>query len=410
MSYSIQTLLNDLSGVTHGTTANKIPNIFGAINRAARTVLLDVDPKETQRLVSLAQTFNSVYDYPIPVDVKGDRLIDLRPQAGRNPSDIFVQGYSLDFDAYKGVSLANKIITQWNTGVKTLRIEAPTLVSPVTLTDTGTITGWTATTGAQNITLDTVNSVAGGGAIQFDLAAGSATGSIQISTLSPVDLTGHVNIDTLFAWVYLPSASAVTSLTLKWGSDLTANYYSLAATTTQQGTAFQTGWNLIAWPWTSATKTGSPTATAYDSVQLTVAYNSILQTGVQFCNLTSNTGYIFQLQYYSKYLFRNPSTNAFQETVVDVATDGNTIVNLDTDSYNLLFNKTAYYVAQSLQGADAEYDANFFGGEDGMGGEYGNALKRYKGLNPSEALNKATSYYRPAPRNNWRFNNNFRQP
>src|ERR1019366_5113464 len=99
-------------------------------NRAARTVLLDVDPKETQRIVALPQVFNNVFDYPIPVDVKGDGMINLRPQSGRSPRDIFIQGYSQNFDAFKGVSLANKIITQWNTGVKTLRIEAPTLTTP----------------------------------------------------------------------------------------------------------------------------------------------------------------------------------------------------------------------------------------------------------------------------------------
>lgn len=400
MAYSIQTLLNDISGVVHGTTTNKIPNLFGAINRAARQVLQDVDPKETQRIVSLAQVFNNVYDYAIPVDVKGDRIVDLRPQAGRNPRDIFVQGYSQDFDAYKSISLANKIITQWNTGVKTLRIEAPTLTSPTTLTDTSTITGWTATAGAQNISLDTNYNVAGGGDIQFDLAAGSSTGSIQISTLSPVDVTGQVNINTLFYWVYLPSASSITSLTLRWGSDITANYYTYTATTTQQGTAFQTGWNLIAVPWASATKVGSPTVTAYDSVQLSVAYDSTLQTGLRFCNLTSAPGFYFQLQYYSKYLFRNPTTNAFQETVTDVTTDSATIINLDTDSYNLLFNKVAFYVAQSLQGADADYDAEFWDSE------YKNALAKYRALNPSESMLKGSTYYAPASRRTPRYFNN----
>lgn len=403
MSYSIQTLLNDISGVTHGTTTNKIPNIFGAINRAARQVLQDVDPKETQRILALAQVFNSVYDYPVPADVKGDRIIDLRPQAGRTPNDIFVQGYSQDFDAYKNVSLANKIITQWNTGVKTLRIEAPTIKSPLTLCDTSTITGWTATVGAQNISLDTSFNVAGGGAIQFDLAAGSASGSIQISNLSPVDVTGHVNIDTEFYWAYLPTGASITSFNLKWGSDYTANYYTLTVTTTQQGTAFQNGWNIIAVPWVSATKVGTPVITAFDSVQLTVAYNSTLQTGLKFCNLTSNPGFIFELQYYSKYLFRNPLTNVFQETVVDVATDGNTIINLDTDSYNLLFNKTAMYTAQSLQGADAEYDATFWDSE------YQTALARYKGLNPSETMLKGSTYYRPANNGRGYRNNRFYQ-
>ena len=389
---TIQNLLNDLSSTIHGTTANKVPNIFAHINRAARAVLLDVDPKETQRIVALPQVFNNIFDYPIPVDVKGDGMIDLRPQAGRSPRDIFVQGYSQNFDAFKGVSLANKIITQWNTGVKTLRIEAPTLTTPIVVTDTGTITGWSATAGAQNISLDTSLNVAGGGDIQFDLAAGSATGSVQISTLSPIDLTGHVNIDTLFFWVYLPLGSAVTSLALRWGTDVTGNYYTGTATTTQQGTAFQTGWNLISIPWSTATKVGSPTSTLFKAVQLIVSYNSTLQTGVRFCNLTSNTGYIFELQYYSKYLFRNPSTNVFQETVVDVSTDANTLINLDTDSYNLLFNKSAFYVAQALQGSDAAYDATVWDTE------YTTALQKYKNINPSEKIIKTETYYRPANR------------
>ncbi len=349
-------------------------------------MLLDVDPKETQRIVQIGQVFNDVFDYPLPVDVKGDRVIDLRVQAGRNPAGVFTQGYAQTFDANKLRGLANTTYTQWNTGVKTFRIEAPMLTAPYLITDTSTTTGWSATTGAQNITLDTSNNVAGGGAIQFDLAAGYTTGSIEISTLNPIDMTGHVNIDTLFAWVYLPSASAITNLILRWGSDYTANYYTYTVTTTQQGTAFQDGWNLISVPWASATLVGSPTLTAYDSVQLTVTYNSTLQTGVKFCNLTSNTGTIFELQYYSKYLFRDPTTNAFQEMVVDV-TDNNKILNLDTESYNLFFNKAAFFIAQSLQGADAGYDATYWDSE------YQNALTRYRALNPSESMMKGEAYY-----------------
>lgn len=391
MSYSVTTLLTDLGSVIHGTRTSKIPNIYGHINRAARQVLQDVDPKETQRILALAQVFNDVFDYPCPIDLKGDRIVDLRPQAGREPWDVFTQGYSLDFDVWKGLSINDKLITQWNTGVKSLRIEAPTLTSPIVLSDTSTLTGWGATAGAQNLSLDTTNNVAGGGDIQFDLAAGSSTGSIQISTLTPIDLTSHVNIDTLFLWAYLPTASAITSLTLRWGSDISVNYYTSTATVNQQGVAFQTGWNLIAFPWITATKVGSPVVTAFDSLQLIVAYNSTLQTGLKLCNVTSNTGYIFQLQYYSKYLFRDPSTNVFQETIVD-STDNNKIINLDTDSYNLLFDKTAYYIAQALQGADAAYDATYWDTE------YATALKRYRALNPSETLIKGESYY-TMPRN-----------
>lgn len=393
MAYSVTNLITDLGSVLHGTKTNKVPNIYGHINRAARQVLLDVDPKETQRILALAQVFNTIYDYAAPADLKGDRIVDLRPQAGRMPYEIFTQGYSMDFDAWKALSTEEKLITQWNTGVKTLRIQAPTLTSPTVLSDTSTLTGWTATAGAQNLSLDTLNNVAGGGAIQFDLAAGSGTGSIQISTLSPIDMTTLINRSSGFAWVFIPLASAITSLNLRWGSDITANYYNLTVTTTQQGTPFQNGWNLIALPWTSATKVGSPAATLYDSVQLNVVYNSTLQTGLKFCNFTFALGYIFEMQYYSKYLFRDPTTNAFQETVADT-TDNNKLINLDTDSYNLLLNKLAYFVSQALQGADAAYDATFFDAE------YENALKRYRALNPSEAIVKASTYYQ-IPRNGY---------
>jgi hypothetical protein len=391
----VTTLLTDLASVFHGTTVNKIPNIYGHINRAARQVLQDVDPKETQRIVELAQIFNDVFDYAAPVDLKGDRIVDLRLQAGRLPSDVFYQQYGEDFDANKLLQTGNTFYTQWNTGVKTLRINAPFLIAPTTICDTGSVTGWTATTGAQNISLDTQYNVAGGGALQFDLAAGSSSGYIENSTLTALDLTSHVDISTLFLWVYMPTASSITSVNLRWGTD-SSNYYSYTATVTQQNTVFQNGWNLLAFPWVSATKTGTPTNTTYQYVRATFNYNSTLQTGVKIDNLVSALGFIFELQYYSKYIFRDPSTNVFQETVNSSADNGK-LINLDTDSYNLLFNKAAFYVAQALQGADAGYDATYWDSE------YKNALTRYKGLNPAEAILKRTSYYTLPNKNYNRF-------
>lgn len=397
MSYTITTLLSDLEGVVHGTTVNKIPNVYGVINRAARAVLLDVDPKETQRIVELSsQVFNDVYDYPLPADVKGDRMIDLRLQAGRMPQDVFVQDYAQVFDSTKLLGMANAVYTQWNTGVKTIRIEAPTLTTPTVITDTGSITDWSATSGASNITLDTTNNVAGSGAIVFNLDAGSATGYIENSSLQALDLSSLVNVSTLFLWVYMPTGASITSVNLRWGSD-SSNYYNYTATTTQQGTAFQNGWNLLAFPWVSATLVGTTDDTAYTYVRTTFAYNSTLQTGVKIDNLTANPGFIFELQYYSKYMFRDPSTNAFQETVTD-STDNNKLINLDTESYNLLFNKTAFFIAQSLQGADAQYDARFWDSE------YQTALTRYKAQNLSEAMKKGETYYKIQKKNYSRFN------
>ena len=386
MSYTITNLLTDISSVTHGTTINKIPNIYGIINRAARALLLDVDPKETQRIVQLSQVFNDVFDYACPVDVKGDREVDLRPQAGRQPWEVFTQDYAQSFDSLKNYNLLNKIYTQWNTGVKTLRIEAPLLKSPITITDTSSTSGWSVGGGATNLTLDTTNNVAGGGALQFNLSAGQATGYIENSTLTPIDLSGNLNASNLFAWFNFPTGTSFTNVTVRWGSS-SSDYYTYTATATQMNTAFVNGENLLTFPWLNNTTVGSPDASAISYVRVTFTYDSTLQTGVKFCNLTSTLGYIFELQYYSKYLFRNSSTNAFQETVTD-SSDNGLIINLDTESYNLLFNKVAFYVCQALQGADAQYDADYWQTE------YQNGLDRYKAQNPSEAMNKGQSYYR----------------
>jgi hypothetical protein len=329
--------------------------------------------------------FNSVFDYSLPSDVKGDRIIDIRPQAGRNPADVFNQGYAQTFDKTKLLGLANQIYTQHNTGVKTIRIEAPTLISPVTITDTSSTQNWNTFGAASNLSLDTTNNIAGGGALQFDLNAGGITGFISNSLLNPVDLTTQKNISSLFAWIYLPKGSAISSIDVIYGDD-TSNYYSNTVTTNQLGNSFENGNNLIQLDWKSAIPVGNPTG-VISYVMFVFPYDGTLQTGVKICNLTSNLGSIFEIQYYSKFLFRNASTNAFQETIVDT-TDNGKIINLDTESYNLLFNKCAFFIAQTLQGADAQYDADYWDTE------YKEALKRYKAQNPSEAMKKSEVYYK----------------
>lgn len=384
---NIQTLLSDLTSVVHGTTVNKVPNIYGMINRAARAVLLDVDPKETQRIVQMTQIFNDVFDYPLPPDVKGDKIVDLRLQAGRTPWDIFQQGYAENFDAEKLVSFKNKIYTQWNTGIKTVRIEAPFLTQPVTITDTSSITDWQGQF-ISNLHLNTANAPSNNGALVFNLDAGNPVGEIYNTNLTPIDLSSHENISTLFFWVYLPDATAIDSVTLIWGSQYQVDNWEYAVTQTQQGTAFQNGWNLLAAPWVDAIVNGTPDASKISFVAVDYSNpGQTLQTGVQLSTITSALGFYFDLQYYSKYLFRDPATNVFQEAVID-SSDNNKLINLDTESYNLLFNKTAFYIAQSLQGADAEYDASYWDSE------YQLALKNYKGQNPSEQKLKGSIYYR----------------
>ena len=387
MSYDVQTVKDELNGVFHGTTINKITNLAGLFNRAARKLLLDCNPIETKRIAQLGQVFNSVYDYSLPEDLKGVQVIDIRPQAGRWPSDQYEQSFARWFDAHARQGWNNAFNIQHNTGVKSLRLEAPSITAPITFTDTGSTTGWTAGGTASNLTVDTTFNVAGGGALQIDVTTG--TGQVNNTTLSPFDFTDEKEIASLFFWVYMPSVA--TSVSLRWGSDLTANYYEGTTSITSDGNAFKAGWNLIKIPWAGLTATGSPTLTAYDSVRFSIVAPTNM-VGVKFCNLTVNMGKYMEMVYYSKFLFS--LAGVWKESITDTDSAGlTTIVNLDTESYVLFFDLLCYNITQQLQGADAQKDGQFFLQA------YMQGLKRYTAMYKSEVSLPSEPWYEIGNRN-----------
>jgi len=388
-AYNILKLKQDLVGVIHGTTLNKVVNLNGIINRAARQVLQDIDPQETKRVLPFATPiFESVYNYYLAPDVKGNGIIDIRPQVNRFPGQVFNQDYTQQFSLATIASLANQFTIQWNQGVRNIQVNAPLFNTGVivnyasSLTDNGT---WTAGGNASNLVVNPVNYLAGGGALQFDLAAGSPgdTGYLENSTMQAVNLEDFVNFATWFLYTYLPTASVFSGVKLRFGSSPTA-YYEVNATQTQALTAFENGWNLLSYLWSGATVVGSPDASEITYLRVTWTYNGTAQTGVMLNDIASRLGQIMEYVYYSKYMFADATTGAFQETV----TDDSNLINLDTDSYNILFNQVAYLTAQQLQGLDAEFfDANFFLQN------YQQDVERYKGLYKSEKQKPRQPYY-----------------
>jgi hypothetical protein len=388
MAYNITNLKADLAGVLHGTTLNQIVNLNGLIYRAARDVLQDVDMDETQRIVQIANpVFQSVYDYPCPTDVKGNRIIDIRPQVNRQATDLWRQIYPQAFDLSKQTSLMDGFAVQYDSSIKSLRINAPFLINPVVLNSCDSLTSsgtWTAGSSASGLVIDNQNYVSNSGSLQFNLAAAGSTGYVENSTMTAQDISAWLNQGTLFLYVYLPTASDFTNINLKFGSSSSA-YYSVTATTTQEGTIFQNGWNLIAFPWLGATVVGSPDPTKIKYLRVTYTYNGNAQTAVRLDQITASLGTIMEIVYYSKFLFRDAITGAFQETV----TDDTNLINLDTESYNLLFYKVAQLTFQQQQGLDASF-------YDGPYSEkaYQERLNRYFYLCKSQVQKVSGTYYK----------------
>lgn len=392
MSYSISDLKTDLSGVLHGTTLNQITNLNGVINRAARQLLEDVDAQETKRIVQFVNPiFNSVVDYPIAADVKGNKIIDIRPQVMRLPRDIWTQAYNQAFDVVKQniFSLNNMFTMNFNTGVKTIRINAPFLNPPVIINQIEAIATngtWAAGGTASGLVVNNTNFVQGAGSLQFNLTTG--TGYLENSTMTPVNLSSVLNQSSLFVNTYLQTGSLTTSIQLRFGSSA-SNYYQVTVTQNQQALSFQNGWNLDQFVWNGATVVGTPDVTSISYARISIVTTGA-QTGCLINGLSSILGSILEYEYYSKYMFRDSVTGAFQEKV----TSDSNLINLDTDSYNLLFNLVAFYTMQQQQGLDAlYYDGNFFGTE------YQKGLERYKSMYKSELQKPQSVYYRVAKPN-----------
>lgn len=395
MSYSVQDLVNDVTGMLHGTTDNQIVGLnsstnFALINRAARQLLLDVDPQETKRQTEfVAPIFNTVYDYPIAADVKGNKLIDIYPQVQRIPQDIWTQQYNQAFDVMKQniFSMVNMFTINFNSSLKTIRINAPWLNPPVILNqaestnDNGT---WAAGGTASSLSTNNTNFAQGSGSLQFNATTG--TGYVENSTMSSVNLSNVVNQSSLFVWVYVPVAANLTNVKLRWGSS-SANYYEGTATQTQQGTTFVNGWNLCQFQWVSATTTGSPNASAINYLRVTLTLSGN-ETAALVNGINSILGTVLNYEYYSKYLFRNSSTGTYQETVLDAAD----LINLDTESYSLLTYQAAYLAFQQQQGLDASFGDGAFAKQ-----AYDAGLIRYKAMYKSE-LQKPQSIYYAKPR------------
>lgn len=371
-------------------------NPLDLIYDSAQILLLDLDAQETKRIMQIP-IFNQVYDYTCPIDLKGNAAIDIFPQVNRQWQDYYSQQYNQDFDISKLTSLQDSFTVLFNSSTKSLRINAPTLTAPTILNQVSATSNngtWTVGGTGSSLTANNTNFQSGGGALQFNMTTGTAT--LTNSTSGTVDISSMLNQGSLFCYVYLSTGSQITSITLKWGSSA-SNTYAVTVTQNQLGVAFTNGWNLLQFPWLGATVTGSPSPTAITYLQVSVLATAT-QTGILVNNIFAGMPLLCNIEYYSKYLFRDAITGSYQE----VPTDPSNLVNLDTETFNLLVLQCGLQLAQQQQGVDALfYDANYFSSR------YDAAIERYKALYKSEKqVTQATYYSMPNKGYNQTINSN----
>lgn len=352
--FSISEVENNLVGLSHSASLNKVRNKYHLYERAANNVLAKIRPLETMRVATLASTIHDAqYNYALPSDFGS--LIGVYPQAGRTLLDDGQRILAEDFDRRK--ELDNRVLSiEGDNGSKIIRINW-NVKTPKTLHNMNTYDGngtWTAVATASNVATDTIYKYSGGGSVKFDVAVSSD--GIQNTGMSQVDMTSEDEVADIYVPIYIKDSTDLanfTSATIIWGNDLTTNYWTGVTQTAQaDGTAFRVGWNIIKVPWSTATETGTVDPTAIDSFRITFAVGGAI-TALRVDNIVFSIGYPFDIKYYSKFLFKNASG-----TWISQPTTGTDTVVVDNDAYNIFLYECLDEIAHQVEGEDSSFDMN----------------------------------------------------
>jgi len=311
--------------------------------------LIDVPEAEKTQTLSPA-LFTDVVLYTPPTDLFGDSILDIRPLVELPYRPIYNSNQRMTPTEFNNNLLGDHHDRKWaieyNQGDKYFRIlnslEGRTLNIAVNNCDSYNGNGtWTAdTTGsdANTVATDNVNYFEGSGSVSFNITVGQSVNNyatIYNPSLNSTDIS-DTNDPYLLFYVYLPSITNFTSVTMYVGSDTAAtpstkaNYYTFTSTTQFDGSALVVGRNLIGVKLSSATETGSvnDAAISYLELRLTYAGSYTSQTGVLLDAVFFREGQIYQIRYFTNSMVESAAGVAKQYFTAD---DDITIWNPDTE-------------------------------------------------------------------------------
>lgn len=371
----------------HGTTLNKIGDFNLICKEAAELVVNRIDLQETRRRALLPNAvYDQVYDYALPSDFKAP--IGLNKQTNNIYNGDQSRTYSNQFNNQKK---DNSFAVVWEDMTQFLRF-AKYLKTPLTidkadsLTENGT---WSVSGNGTNLELDTNNYMSGIGALKCDVS----------------------------------SPGSVVNVIMKLGND-SSNYYSKTITA-GHFEAFQTGWNLCRFDLSDAVETGTVDMANIDYITITVTYNTdqtvtfsktlttpvdmsvdnyksngavfaylyfstvLSLTTLRLDNITAHIGTLYDVNYYSNYVFRTSAG-----TWIGEPTSDNDLVNLSPASYKIFEAEICRVITQQVQGAMGIFDFEYWNLMlEGNGNDKEGLYDSYERQFPSERIEGSVEYY-----------------
>lgn len=381
---SVGQLKDEVAGLLQGTNLNNVTNLNGAIERAARVLVQQADVPEASGRETY-MLYDGVYDYPAPGTIFGGAVNDLRPQGvSRTPLDyvykqpiqlfdrtkaLLPNGYSLTFEYRKGTGIMR---------VANTRARQKVLLDPM-----DSATGWSVGGTASNLAVDETVYYQSPAGLRFNLT-GAGTGSLEKTLSSPIDLTSYQGVGVGFLAIDTPSATDLTSIEFRIGSD-PSNYYSVTSTEGFLGSWVANDYLLVAFDLADATTVGSPVITAMDYLGVFIAHSasmSNMRTGYLFISLPSPNELLFQSAAVFMASGSNPS---------NTISDDNDSVILNDAAYTIFVHECALTISLQNGGSLSTPSVQML--TDTLHNKDRGLYVLYRANNPSNQLRSVGSYY-----------------
>lgn len=386
MAYkSVSQTRDSVSGILQGLNLNNVKNLNIALERAARKLAQKIflQSAEGRQNITL---YDGVIDYAGVDNIFGTNVIDIKPQGiTRSYLDEVYKAPQELFDQEKNfLPNGTEIAFEYRQGTPIMRIVSTLPMPRIELDPLNDTTGWTAAGSASGLTKDSTVYYEAPASLRFTLT-GASTGTLT-KAISSQDLTDYVGVGVVFLAFRTPSASDLTSFTIRLGSDST-NYYSVSSTTGFLGAWTAGDWLLVALDLSGATTTGTPTVTAIDYAQISIVHAATLTNfyvGDLWIALPSPATVIYE------------SPAIFKAT----GTSPSSTITLTSDQVLLTDNALAIYelfaaieVARQQGGSQASPMIQDINEQLNGNNREPGLLELYRAANPSESLRTIGSWY-----------------
>lgn len=344
MSYTVQELQND---AMRKVKCSESSDFLSLVNEASRKLLSKVDPLETKVTDYLEYgVFSGISRYYVPDDLKNKKIIDIRRQIGRTFLSDFAQTSNRTFDKYYSTApglVLNHFTIEHDRGRRYLRFSDTCQGKTLCITPCDDISNWNVYGSINNLTLDKFNRLQGNGSLRFDINS-NTFGAIENISLVPMNLSDYQQVGSLILSMFSSKLHAIQSVKLIWGSSAT-DYYSFTVTAPHNYTDFVDEWQQLKFPFDKMTVVGTPNAEAISRIRIEFVTDGTPIYDMRIDSINAHIGQLYQITYYSDWIFRNPETLTFKERTDSLSDE----IILDGDAYQILLTEVSILLSEEVR-------------------------------------------------------------